>query len=218
MSDNPTTTGEWTAEWLRQYLSGYSSYDLQLKAISKLFAAERKAIQFSEHDLIAKFDEQLAAERKKRDQLWQQVTDDAKEIQQLREQLAAAQAANKALIDFAEWGWTIIANANGGNWETASQEWQDAAAKYRDKFHQDMRQPCATTALDAAIAEATDAAVQEMMVVKQNRDRDIAEATKPLVDALHQLTMRVLQSDFYLQAKQETDDALLLAKVKEGKK
>lgn len=42
-------------------------------------------------------------------------------------------------IDFAEWGWTIIANANGGNWETASKEWQEAAAKYRDQFHNEIR-------------------------------------------------------------------------------
>jgi uncharacterized membrane protein YheB (UPF0754 family) len=45
----------------------------------------------------------------------------------------------------------------------------------------------------------------------------LATARQPLVDALHKLAMRVLQSDLYLQAKQETDDALLLAKVKEGK-
>ena len=33
-------------------------------------------------------------------------------------------------------------------------------------------------------------------------------------DALHRLAMRVLQSDFYQQAKDETDNALALTKVK----
>lgn len=41
----------------------------------------------------------------------------------------------KLAIDFAEWGWTIIANAHGGNWELESKDWQTAAAKYRDDFY-----------------------------------------------------------------------------------
>ena len=54
-------------------------------------------------------------------------------------------------------------------------------------------------------------------VTEEYTAQQLREVINPLVDALHRLAMRVLQSDFYLQAKQETDDALLLAKVKEGK-
>lgn len=43
------------------------------------------------------------------------------------------------IIDFAEWGWTIIANASGGDWTKESEEWQMAAAKYRDDFHERIR-------------------------------------------------------------------------------
>lgn len=43
------------------------------------------------------------------------------------------------VIDFAEWGWTIIANAGGGDWERESPDWQEAAGKYRDEFHDRIR-------------------------------------------------------------------------------
>lgn len=42
-------------------------------------------------------------------------------------------------IDFAEWGWSIIANSSGGDWTKESKEWQEAAAKYRDQFHNEIR-------------------------------------------------------------------------------
>jgi hypothetical protein len=32
--------------------------------------------------------------------------------------------------------WGIIANAGEGNWERESPEWQEAAAKWRDAYHQ----------------------------------------------------------------------------------
>ncbi len=41
-----------------------------------------------------------------------------------------------------------------------------------------------TAALDAAISEAVDAAHQEILILRQNQERDIAAAQKPLVDAL----------------------------------
>ncbi len=47
----------------------------------------------------------------------------------------------------------------------------------------------------------------------QRAEKQLAAA----LDALNRLAMRVLQSDFYMQAKEETDNALLLTKVKEGK-
>ncbi len=71
----PKPTGEWTQEWLRQYLAGYSSYDLQLKAIAD---AHNAAVA-----------EATAAEREKRE------NSDRKWIVaagQLRQQLADALA------------------------------------------------------------------------------------------------------------------------------
>lgn len=41
----------------------------------------------------------------------------------------------QALLDVAEYGWVIIANAGGGNWDAEHPEWAEAAAKYRDQFH-----------------------------------------------------------------------------------
>lgn len=37
--------------------------------------------------------------------------------------------------DLLEWAWGIIANAGGGNWELESQEWREAAARWRDAYH-----------------------------------------------------------------------------------
>lgn len=34
-----------------------------------------------------------------------------------------------------EIAWTIIANANEGNWDNATPEWKKAAEKWRDKYH-----------------------------------------------------------------------------------
>ncbi len=44
MSDQPEPTDEWTQESLRQYLAGYSSFDLQLKAIAKAHNASLSAV------------------------------------------------------------------------------------------------------------------------------------------------------------------------------
>lgn len=72
--------GEWTVERLREYLGGYSSYDLQLRAISKLISAEREKTK--QHDEDRAYAEKAA-------------TEFATQIQQLSKQLAAAQAAIK---------------------------------------------------------------------------------------------------------------------------
>jgi len=31
--------------------------------------------------------------------------------------------------------WTLIANVSGGDWTQQSEEWQEAAARWRDRFH-----------------------------------------------------------------------------------
>ena len=37
--------------------------------------------------------------------------------------------------DLLEEAWGIIANAGGGDWTKESPEWQEAAARWREKYH-----------------------------------------------------------------------------------
>jgi hypothetical protein len=43
---------------------------------------------------------------------------------------------NDQMDDLLETAWGIIANAGGGNWDTQSLEWQLAAARWRDRYHE----------------------------------------------------------------------------------
>jgi hypothetical protein len=38
-------------------------------------------------------------------------------------------------LDVLEAAWGIIANAGGGDWTKETQMWQDAAARWRDRYH-----------------------------------------------------------------------------------
>ncbi len=38
--------------------------------------------------------------------------------------------------DLLEAAWGIIANAGGGDWTTQTPEWQEAAARWRDAYHE----------------------------------------------------------------------------------
>lgn len=44
-------------------------------------------------------------------------------------------AEHQRLMEIVEFGWGIIANANGGNWETLSQEWKEAAWRFEKQFY-----------------------------------------------------------------------------------
>lgn len=37
--------------------------------------------------------------------------------------------------DAAEFLWTVVANASGGDWEKQTEEWKKAACKARDDYH-----------------------------------------------------------------------------------
>ena len=39
------------------------------------------------------------------------------------------------MIDLLESAWGIIANAGGGDWTTQTDDWQIAAARWREKYH-----------------------------------------------------------------------------------
>lgn len=60
--------------------------------------------------------------------------------EQIQERVAqAVQEAlaerDKELKDHLYMAWTIIANANEGNWDNATPEWKQAAEKWRDGWH-----------------------------------------------------------------------------------
>lgn len=38
-------------------------------------------------------------------------------------------------LDALETAWGVVANVNHGDWTKQSSEWQDAAARFRDKYH-----------------------------------------------------------------------------------
>ena len=44
-----------------------------------------------------------------------------------------------AAHSLAEYAWGIIANAGGGDWTTQTDDWQKAAAKWRDQYHDYLR-------------------------------------------------------------------------------
>jgi hypothetical protein len=39
-------------------------------------------------------------------------------------------------VDLLESAWGIIANAGGGDWTTQTAEWQEAARRWRDSYHE----------------------------------------------------------------------------------
>ncbi len=43
---------------------------------------------------------------------------------------------NKQLLELAELAWGVIANASGGNWDRQSQEWQEAAIRWRERWRE----------------------------------------------------------------------------------
>lgn len=64
---------------------------------------------------------------------------DLKEAQTDSVEVSGQKSSLRLAIDFAEWGWSIIANAGGGDWNKESPDWQKAAAQYRDDFHNTIR-------------------------------------------------------------------------------
>lgn len=63
-------------------------------------------------------------------------------------------AGRTGSADLLEWAWGIIANAGGGNWELESQEWREAAARWRDTYHGTQSSPNASRSATAGAAGA----------------------------------------------------------------
>src|SRR5262245_43958200 len=45
----------------------------------------------------------------------------------------------RELLDLAEFGWIVLANASGGDWDKEHPDWKEAAGKYRDRYHDQLR-------------------------------------------------------------------------------
>lgn len=83
----------------------------------------------------------------------------------------------KPIIDFAEWGWTIIANSSGGDWEKESMEWQKAAAKYRDDFHERIRHYAPSVPSTSPALNAPGASAEGEMLPNETKFVDVEEWT-----------------------------------------
>jgi hypothetical protein len=49
--------------------------------------------------------------------------------------LHSAIAIEREKDDLLNWGWTILANVSGGNWENQTEEWQAAVKTWRNRYH-----------------------------------------------------------------------------------
>lgn len=91
-----------------------------------------------------------------------------------------AEARREALLDLAAEAWTVIANAEGGNWKRGNPEWQEAAVIWRDRYDAALAAPPTTPApvaqpgvvLTAAEAEQVREALQpaEIRVTQPHAD------------------------------------------------
>lgn len=52
--------------------------------------------------------------------------------------IAELEAENKGMRDAAEMLWVILANVSGGDWDKQSDEWQEAAQRWRDNYFQSL--------------------------------------------------------------------------------
>ena len=56
-------------------------------------------------------------------------------MDRLYEIAESIKAEDKNLLDMLELAWGVIANAGGGDWETQTDDWQEAAVRWRDRYH-----------------------------------------------------------------------------------
>ena len=42
-----------------------------------------------------------------------------------------------------EQAWVVIANAGGGNWDKETKEWREAAIRFREAYHDELKEPVA---------------------------------------------------------------------------
>ena len=54
----------------------------------------------------------------------------------MRRALEATHCEPAAAADLLELAWGLIANAGNSDWTTESAEWQEAAVRWRDEYHE----------------------------------------------------------------------------------
>ena len=54
-------------------------------------------------------------------------------------------ASEKEMLDLLESAWGVIANAGASNWERETEEWQRAAASWRESYHRILEKHCTCT-------------------------------------------------------------------------
>lgn len=57
------------------------------------------------------------------------------ELEKAHKEIERVKAAAAEMRDAAEMLWTVVANVSGGDWTKQSDEWQTAAARWRDAYH-----------------------------------------------------------------------------------
>jgi len=104
-----------------------AAIDLLIEKINLFFPAKQRA------KYIGIVREQRAESDRRRDGIESMLLAHAKKEGEWLESVKALLEANQGLREKLEFGWTIIANASGGNWDKETKDWRDAAAKWRDE-------------------------------------------------------------------------------------
>lgn len=79
--------------------------------------------------------ERFRKARKKMADIRDNLTAAADRIEALIAENAALKARVTEYRDAAEMLWVMLANVNGGDWTTQTEEWQAAARRWADNFH-----------------------------------------------------------------------------------
>lgn len=105
------------ADFAEGYAAAAAKLEKEVADLKELREGDNKLIRALAEDAGIK----ITAPNHMLGQQWEQFHDGVMQLAKLREELELA--------------WGIIANAGGGDWFKESQEWQDAAAKWRDEFY-----------------------------------------------------------------------------------
>jgi hypothetical protein len=57
------------------------------------------------------------------------------DLSELRDSLRAAERALAEWADATNYAWTIICNVSEGDWTKQTEQWQEAAARFREQYH-----------------------------------------------------------------------------------
>lgn len=64
------------------------------------------------------------------------------EVLALRQRVTTLEVEKRDVLDAAEMLWVVVANVSSSNWNLQTQQWRDAAARWRDNYFRVGGQPC----------------------------------------------------------------------------